>query len=290
MNFSGKRPIYLDYLFMVLGTGLMGIGIKTLFDPTGLVTGGFTGIAIIVKAYSEPFIEGGVPLWLANLILNIPVFLIALKMKGKRFIGRTTFSTLMLSLWLYLIPPIDISQGDFTIAALFGGVLCGIGIGLVLLARATTGGTDMVAVLIQKKLRHYSIVQIMQVLDGTIVLLGLYVFGLKAALYAIVAIFVATKVSDALMEGLKYSKSAIIITDQHEKISKEIMSQLDRGVTGLEAVGMYSGHQKTVLYSIVSKKEIIQLKELVAKIDPNAFVIVSDAREVLGEGFIEYSS
>ena len=195
-----------------------------------------------------------------------------------------------MSAWLYVIPVIDLSQGDHVIAAIFGGCLSGAGIGLVLLAKATTGGTDMVATLIQHYLKHYSIVQIMQILDGLIVIIGLYVFGLRSGLYAIVAIFITTKVSDAIMEGFKFSKAAFIITDRYEEIAKCILKELDRGVTGLYAKGMYSGEEKCMLYCVVSQKEIVGVKEIVAKMDPNAFVIVTDAREVLGEGFLEYSN
>lgn len=145
----------------------------------------------------------------------------------------------------------------------------------------------MVAVLIRRKLRHYSVVQIMQVLDGAIVIAGLYAFGLKIGLYAIISIYIVTKVSDALMEGLKFSKAAFIVTDHYKEVADALLEKLDRGVTGLRAVGMYSGDEKCVLYCVVSKKEIVDLKEIVVSIDKNAFVIVSDAREVLGEGFVE---
>lgn len=174
------------------------------------------------------------------------------------------------------------------LASIFGGVISGIGIGFVLLARATTGGTDLVASLIQKKLRHYSIVQIMLVIDGLIVAVGLYVFGLQVGLYAVIAIYITSKVSDAWMEGLKFSKAAFIITNCHDQVAFALMEQLKRGATGLYAKGMYSGEEKCMLYCVVSKKEIVDLKEIVVAIDPRAFVIVSDAKEVLGEGFIEY--
>lgn len=146
----------------------------------------------------------------------------------------------------------------------------------------------MVAVLIQRKLRHYSVVQVLEAVDGLIVLLGIFVFGLKSGMYAMIAIFIASKVSDALMEGMKYSKAAFIITERYDEVAGELMEQLDRGVTGLNAKGMYSGGEKCMLYCVVSKKEIVALKEIVVGIDRHAFVIVSDAREVLGEGFIEH--
>lgn len=288
-KFLYKRSKVWDYIMLVIGTGLVATAIQCIYDPISLVTGGFTGLAIIVKAVTSRMIPGGIPLWLTNIALNIPVFLAAWKIKGKRFIGRTLVGTFLLSAWLYVIPSIDLTQGDYILAAVFGGVIGGVGMGLILLAKATTGGTDMVATLVQHYVRHYSIVQIMQILDALVVLCGFYVFGIRAALYAIVAIFITSKVSDALMEGFKFSKAAFIITDKYELVAKCILEDLDRGVTGLMAKGMYSGADKCMLYCVVSQKEIVQVKEIVAEVDPNAFVIVSDAREVLGEGFLEYS-
>lgn len=287
MRIMNSRPWYVDYLFIFMGTGIMAFAIQCIFEPIGLVTGGFSGIAIIIRKMTAGIVEGGVPLWLTNLALNVPVFIAALIIKGRKFLGRTVIGTVLLSFWLYVIPQVDLTQGDYMLSAVFGGVITGIGIGFVLLAKATTGGTDMVSALIQKYVRHYSVVQILQVIDGMVVLAGLYVFGLKPALYAIVAIFITSKVSDALMEGMKYSKAAFIITDYYKEIADAIMTQLDRGLTGLDATGMYSGDKKTVLYCVVSKKEIVELKDIVAKIDPKAFVIVTDAREVFGEGFLE---
>ena len=287
MRIMNSRPWYVDYLFIFMGTGIMALAIQCIFEPIGLVTGGFSGIAIIIRKMTAGIVEGGVPLWLTNLALNVPVFIAALIIKGRKFLGRTVIGTVLLSFWLYVIPQVDLTQGDYMLSAVFGGVITGIGIGFVLLAKATTGGTDMVSALIQKYVRHYSVVQILQVIDGMVVLAVLYVFGLKPALYAIVAIFITSKVSDALMEGMKYSKAAFIITDCYKEIADAIMTQLDRGLTGLDATGMYSGDKKTVLYCVVSKKEIVELKDIVAKIDPKAFVIVMDAREVFGEGFLE---
>ena len=279
-----RRPLWIDAILMVVGTGLMALAIQCIYDPVGLVTGGFTGVAIIAKYVTK----GAVPLWLTNLVLNVPLFLLAALIKGKKFVARTAVATVLLSAWLYVIPLWDLAEGEYVLSAIFGGVICGVGMGMVLLARATTGGTDMLAALIQHKLRHYTIMQIICVIDGIIVAVGIYSFGVKAALYAIVAIYVTSKVSDTLMEGMKYSKAVFIVSDRYKEISDAIMTQMDRGVTGLDAVGMYSGDEKCMLYCVVSKKEIVVLKEIILKIDNNAFVIVTDAREVVGEGFLEY--
>jgi uncharacterized membrane-anchored protein YitT (DUF2179 family) len=274
--------------YILVGTALMAMAIQWIYDRVGLVIGGFTGITIIIRTLTESVWEGGIPLWLSNLVLNVPVFVYAYFRLGKRYIGRTLFATVMLSVWLYVIPVINLSGDDYMLAALFGGVFSGIGFGLVLRAGATTGGTDLVAALIQRKLRHYTIAQILQVLDGAIVVLGLYVFGLRPTLYAVVSVFVMTKVSDALLEGFDSSKAAIIITEHYDQVAETLMTTLDRGLTGIEARGMYTQEYKCVLYCVVSRKEIVQLKEIVSEADPAAFIIVSDVREVLGEGFYSY--
>ncbi len=284
MSVSFKRPVWGDYLLMLAGTGLMALAIQCIYDPAGLVVGGFTGIAIIVKQITS----GRIPLWLTNLALNIPVFLIALKIKGKKFVGRTAAATVLLSFWLYILPKWNLTEGDLTIAALYGGAISGAGLGLVLMGKATTGGTDMVASLVQKYLRYYSVVQIMVILDGLIVLSGVATFGLKPALYAVAAIFITSKISDALMEGLNYSKAVFIISNRAQAVAAAVMQELSRGVTGIGATGMYSGERKNMLYCVVSKKQIVELKDIVIRIDREAFVIVTDAREVLGEGFLEY--
>lgn len=213
---------------------------------------------------------------------DISVFLYSV---WKNYIGKTGFATILLSVWLYLIPVIDMSGDDYMLAALFGGAFTGIGMALVLKAGATTGGTDMVAAIIQSHMRHYTVVQVMQVLDAAIVILGLYVFGLRPTLYAVVSIFVSTKISDAFLEGFKTSKAAFIITNRYEEVAERLMDELDRGVTGLHAQGMYTEEKKCVLYCVVSRKEIVRVKEIVNDVDSSAFVIVSDVREVLGEDF-----
>ena len=279
-----------NYVLILVGTAVMALAIQCIYDRVGLVTGGFTGLTIVIRSLTKSVVEGGIPLWFTNIVLNIPVFLYSYIKFGRKFVGRTLFATLMLSVWLYIIPGVDLSGDDYLLAALFGGAFTGVGMGLVLRAGATTGGTDMVAALIQSRMRHYSVVQIMQVMDAAIVIAGLYVFGLRSTLYAVVSIFVMTKVSDAFLEGFKNSKAALIITNHLEEVAQRLMDELDRGVTGMDAKGMYTQDYKCVLYCVVSRKEIVQLKEIVNDVDPDAFVIVSDVREVLGEGFMEYSS
>lgn len=285
-----SRTIIKEYIMIAIGTALIAFSVASIYDPSGFVTGGFSGLAIIVKQLTAELVPGGVPLALTNLILNIPVFLIAIRLKGWNYIVKTLFGTVMLSFWLGVLPVIPIAEGDFLLTALYGGIVMGAGIGLVFLSQATTGGTDLIAAIIQHFWRHYSIADIMQVIDAFIVLAGAYLFGIQMVLYAVISIYLVSKVSDGIIEGLKFSKAAFIITCKPDEVSKILMDDLSRGVTGLSAKGMYSGENKNMLFCVVSRKEIVRLKELTLSLDPDAFVIVTDVREVLGEGFIESQS
>ena len=281
MGVRGKSPVR-DYILILVGASIMGFAIKNIYDPIGLVTGGASGVAIILKK------QFGVPLWLTNTAINIPLFAAAAKLKGWSFIKRTLLATVTLSVSLYVIPEMPFLMDDLFLTALFGGLITGAGAGIVFACQATTGGTDMLAAIIRRWLPHYTLAQILQVLDAAVVLVGAGIFGVTYALYALIAIYAVSKVSDGIIEGMKYSKVAYIISDKSEEIAAAILKELERGVTALDARGMYSGNRKDVLFCVVSRKEIAPLKELVVGHDAQAFVIVSDAREVLGEGFIEY--
>lgn len=277
-----NRPVWVDYVLIVVGAFIMGFAIKNMYDPVNLVTGGVSGIAIIMKSVA------GIPLWMTNTALNIPLFLAAWKINGWKFIKRTAVATVALSVSLYVIPEMAFLPDDLFLASLFGGIVSGVGTGIVFMFSATTGGTDMLAALLQRKMRHYSIAQIMQVLDGMVVLAGATVFGVQYALYALIAIYAVSKISDGILEGLKFSKQAFIISEHYQEIADAIMTRMERGVTSMDAVGMYSGEGRKMLFCVVSKKEIVQIREIVREFDRKAFVIVSDVKEVFGEGFIEY--
>ncbi|MBS6955288.1 MAG: YitT family protein [Clostridium sp.] len=269
------------YLLIILGSFIMGFAIKNMYDPVNLVTGGVSGIAIIVKKVV------GLPLWLTNTVLNIPLFLAAWRLKGWGFIKRTLVATVALSVSLYILPERTFLAGDLFLSSLFGGVVSGIGTGIVFAFRATTGGTDMLASLVQLKLRHYSIAQIMQVLDGAVVLAGASIFGIQYALYAMIAIYAVCKISDGILDGMKFSKQAVIISDKSAEIANAVLENMERGVTSVEAMGMYSGQRRKMLFCVVSRREIVQIRDIVRRFDRQAFMFVNDVREVFGEGFIE---
>ncbi len=272
-------------LKIIIGTGLLAFSVKCIFDPCGMVVGGFSGVAIIVKELTSDWIEGGIPLGITTLALNIPVFCVAFPVRGKEFVGRTLLATVLLSMWLELLPFVRVAEQDFVLAAVFGGLTGGAGIGLVLSTGTTTGGTDMLGSILQLKLTGFTVAQIMGVLDGIIIIAGAFLFGFPSALYALVAVYVTAKTTDMLVVGLGYARSVYIITDKPEAVAERVFEQVDRGITSIYAKGMYTGNEKTILFCVVTKKEIVRLKECIYIIDPEAFVIVTEAKEVHGEGF-----
>lgn len=288
MKFLSRHRKLRVILFIVLGDFLMAAMTNMVFDPSGIVLGGFSGVAIIVKHLSG----GRIPLWATTLVLNIPLFLVAWKVKGWGFIRRTVFSTGVFTGFLAILPsePL-VKEPDLLLLVVFGGILYGLGLGLVFYADASTGGTDTSATLIHEKLlKYYSIPQIMQVLDGVIIIGGLLTFSLRIGLYSIIAVVISAKISDMVLEGSKFAKGVYVVSAQYRDIAEKIMQEIDRGVTALHAEGMYSREEKNMLFIALNRKEIIRLKEIVYDTDPTAFMIVMDAREVLGEGFHKYGT
>lgn len=276
-------------LQLACGTFLMAVAYKSIFDSVGMVTGGFSGISVIVRYLTMDYIPGGIPLWITNTILNVPLFIAAYLIRGKNFVYNTLVGTVLLTLYLGVLPTAVLSEADYLLAAVAGGVFLGAGMGLVLNAGATTGGTDMLGVLLAGKVRHYSVVRIIQILDGIIIVAGILVFGLSVSLYAIIAIYITALVSDRIVEGAKSGKVAWIISDRYEEISRRILKEMDRGATLLKGSGVYSGRDKNVILCILSKKQIPVLKAIVTGIDDKAFFVIGDVREVCGEGFVQIS-
>ena len=273
------------FLYIVIGTGIFAVSVQGVYDPCGMVVGGFSGIAIMVKELTGGLFKGGIPLGLTTFVLNVPLFIVALPLKGRRFIIKTLLATVLLSVWLGVLPPMNLVGGDFVLGTLFGGLLCGVGIGMVLATGATTGGTDMLASVLQRFIPIYSIAQIMFMLDAIIIIAGALLFGLPSALYAATSVYVTSKISDAFVVGARYAKSVYIITSEPEAVAQAVFREVERGVTGLSGKGMYTGREKLVLFCVVAKKEIVRLKECIYRTDPDAFVIVTEAQEVNGEGF-----
>ena len=270
------------------GTAFIAVSLQFFLDPDGMVPGGFTGIAIIVKELTKGIVPDGVPLWVTNLVLNVPMVPIVLKINGWDFAKRTVVGSLLLSFWLAVIPYVQLmEEPDLFLTSVFGGVSMGIGVGLVFLGKGTTGGTDMCGAILHHFFPYISLPKLMQLLDVVITSVGIMVFGIRIALYSIIVVYLTAKVSDRIMEGSTSAKMLYIISDQSALIAEKIMEKIGRGVTGLQGRGMYTNQDKTILICVISPREIARIKDVVLEADSKAFVIVNDSREVLGEGFVE---
>ncbi|MDR1532793.1 MAG: YitT family protein [Clostridiales bacterium] len=279
-----RNKIFYDLVLIMAGVLLLAVSITVFFDANHMVIGGFTGISIIVRSFGE-LTGHAVPLWVTNTVLNVPLFAVGFKIFGARRLLKTLLATAGLSGALYAAKFIPPMENEPLLAAVFGGVISGVGLGLVFKSLATTGGTDMIAALINKYARHVAVSRIMFLIDTAVILAGFFVFGAVSAMYAIMAAFISAKTIDVVLEGLSFAKAAFIISDEHDKISQRIMSEMNRGVTGLLGTGMYTKAAKNVLLCVVSSKELVKIKDIVHETDKKAFLIVADVREVLGEGF-----
>ncbi len=275
------RRAVTDYILIVIGTFLLALAISLFYEPFNLVTGGVSGLGIIIKNFI------GIPVGISNALFNVPLFIMAIIVRGKDFGFKSLVATILLSAFLLITSKITPPVNDLLLSTVFGGVISGIGLGLVFSAYATTGGTDLAAALVHKIFPHTTVAMIMLIIDWAIIIGGMFVFGMQKSMYAIIAVYITAKVIDMVLDGLNFAKAAFIISENQDEIAQVVMETLDRGATGLYGKGMWSKNDKHVLLCVVSKREIVKLKEIVRDIDKNAFIIITDVREVLGEGFVE---
>ncbi|HAA42845.1 MAG TPA: hypothetical protein DCE02_02405, partial [Ruminiclostridium sp.] len=243
---------------------------------------------------------GKLPVGTTMLALNIPLFILGYRFIGKKFIIKTFFGTVLLSVIIdttstiganlverFLLNP---QAGDFNpdilLYSMFGGFLLGLGLGLVLKSGATTGGTDLAAKIVNEFVPSLTMGQTLLLIDFGVILFAAVAFqSFRIALYAIVSLYISSKVIDVILEGVGFAKALFIISDMSDKIAPRILKELDRGVTALSGIGMYTGSDKQVLLCVVHRGQIVRLKTIVSQIDEKAFIILTDVREVLGEGF-----
>ena len=271
-----------QYMWIAIGTILMSVAVVVFFDTTGVVVGGVTGVAIILK---ELF---GVPMWLVNALINIPLFIMGFKTLDRDIFYKTLFGTVSLTVFLGLVPYFNVLTGNLLVDIIMGSVIMGAGLGLIFASYASSGGTDLMATLINRKIRYISIPKIMAVIDGIIVIDGAFVFGVEKGIYAIIAIYIVTKVSDTIMEGPNRAKQIYIISDKYDEIGKYILENVNRGVTYIQSKGAYTKKDKIMIMSVVSSKEMVKIKQNLYSIDENAICFVGDIREAFGEGFTKY--
>ena len=277
-----------DYGVITLGVALTAFGIVVFYGRNGLVTGGVGGLSIIIYELTGRHLGAGVPIWVSNLALNLPIFAVAAKCFGLKYLAKTIYTVAMLTFMLFLADFVpNIAPEDMVLVVVYGAVITGLGIGLVFSRMSTTGGTATLASLINLKMRHISIAKIMLVLDAMVITLGLLTFDAERTMYAIITVFISVKVIDSFLEGMDFAKGAFIITTKSEEVAQRIFADIGRGVTRLGGQGMYSKQDRDVLLCIVSNKQIVVLKEAIHQSDPAAFVVITNVREVLGQGFKE---
>jgi uncharacterized membrane-anchored protein YitT (DUF2179 family) len=271
------------YGIITIGVLITALALVLFLAPNHLTSGGISGLATVLH-----FVIG-VPIGVISLALNVPIFIAGFLANGKNFGIKTLYATLTLSVFIDVFSALPPVTNDVFLASLFGGALMGTGLGIVFLAGATTGGTDIVAALIKRKLRHFPIGRLVLSIDVLIIIFATVVFwDFGIGLYSAISMFVCSYIIDTIIDGGKFAKTVFIISDHYQSIADSINHELERGVTGLLGCGMYSGNEKVVLMCTLKSREIPRLKDVVRSKDSSAFVVLTDVREVLGEGFIKY--
>ena len=290
-------PTIRDYVVIIAAALIQALSLRLFFIPANLASGGVSGIAQLINHFT------GWPIGLMILLGNIPLFALGWRfLGGYRFALRTAVAVFMLSAFtdLLLQTPlfapdgagtklINDLQGDIFLSALYGAVVSGIGYGLVYRARGTSGGSDILA----RILNHYRGVPMTQsylMVDTAVILGAGFVFGWKAALYAMIALYVSGLVAESTLEGGGTVRTAIIVTGEAEAISARVLDELERGATILEGTGAYTGAGRPVLYCVITRAEVATLKAIVQEVDPRAFMVIGVAHEALGEGFRPFKS
>ena len=266
------------YTFLLLGAIFASIGLEIFLVPNNVIDGGIVGISIISSHLTK------FPLGAFILVLNLPFLVIGYKHIGKTFVWSTLFSITALAIGVTVLHPIPGVTKDVLLASVFGGITLGIGVGLIIRYGGSLDGTEIVAIILDKK-TGFSIGEIVLFFNIFILSSAGFIFGWDKAMYSLITYFIAFKVIDITVEGLEESKAVIVISDQPEEIAEVLMARLGRGVTMIQGKGAYTGMFKGVLYSVVTRLEIAKLKSIVAEIDSSAFVTFSDVHEVMGGRF-----
>ena len=269
-----------DYIILIVGGLFFGIAVEYVLLPLKITTGGFSGIATLAHYLLE------IPTEITLIALNIPAFIITAKFLGIKFGIRSFVGMLMSSLGVVIGREFGILTTDMMLAALFGGILSGLGIALTYKAGGSTGGTDLIAKLINSKAKHINVGEALMIVDGFIMAFTVVIFkNLELGLYSIVAVFTASKIIDLILLGGEYAKAMFVITNKSEKIIEYIHKELDRTATKINVMGTYTKQEKDMLVCVVNKKEIPKLKEAIEEIDEESFVIITAVTEAIGEGF-----
>ena len=274
---GGKQIVY-SYLQILLGSLIGAAAYPSFLIPNNIAPGGLTGIATILNYL---FLW---PVGTVSLLMNIPLFIIGYRSMGRVFAFRSLVATFLFSVLIDLLPIQPVST-DPLLGTLFGGVVLGIGLGMILRGGATTGGTDMIARMVHRKVPFITVGMFLFAIDCLVVLGAAVAIGTEQALYAFINIYVCSRVIDAVMMGFGGNKACFIMTSRWEEITRRLMNEVGRGVTHLEAKGAYTGRKQPVVLCVAARQEIMSVKRIVQEEDETAFMFISEAHEALGEGF-----
>lgn len=275
---ESNREILVAYVQIAVGCLIGSASYPLFLVPHNIAPGGLTGVATILNFLFR------LPVGITSFLLNIPLFLIGYRAMGRIFVFRSLIATVVFSLLIDVLP-LQSMTSDPLLATLYGGVMLGIGLGLILRGGATTGGTDMVARMVHRRNPFITVGSFLFALDCVVVVTAGLLMGTSEALYALICIFVSAKVIDIVMVGMSSNKACFVMTGKWKKISERVMNELGRGVTHLLARGAYTGKENPVVLCVVSRQEIIQIKNIVQEEDESAFMFITEAHEALGEGF-----
>lgn len=269
-----------DIIYIIVGCFIMATGTSLFLLPNKLSAGGFAGISTIIYYLFK------LPLGVIMLILNIPLFIMAFIRLGKATTVKGIIGTIILSFFIDLLDKIEALTNDRFLACIYGGICVGIGTAIVLKAYASTGGTDMLSYIIRSYKPQFRTGNLIVITDGIIVFLNVIVFKqVEIGLYSAIAIYLMGKMIDIIFEGIYFTKSMFIVSNKYREIAQEIGDKLDRGSTGIYAKGMYTKEEKVILWCVGSRTEVARIKDIAKEIDPQSFIVISNAREAWGKGF-----
>jgi len=282
---SGVREFFLDIAADFAACTIYAVGTQVFNAPNNIAPGGITGISILINYLF------GLPISLLTLVINIPLLILAFCFLGKTFTFKTMKTVLVMTLMLTVVGQyVPVYEGDKILAALFGGVLSGAGLSLAFMRSTTTGGTDIIARLIQKKYPGIAVGRLLLILDAVVLASAAIVYrNFESALFALVGIYARTQILDSILCGLDMGKVLLVVSNKHDEMAREINSHLGRGCTMLDAKGAYTMQSRPMLMCVVRKSQYYDLKKMVSTLDPDAFIIAVEANEIIGKGFKHFA-
>lgn len=282
MVLGNVKKYALEYIYIIIGAFLMAVSTALFLLPNQLSTGGISGISTILYYLCN------YPVGLTMLLINVPLFVIAMVKVNKRLFFKSILGTVLLSVFIDLLGNLSPITNDRFLACIYGGIIMGIGTAIILKAGASTGGTDLLSYVIRAYNNKFKSSRVIIIADTIIIFFNIMFFReIEIGLYSVIAIYLMGKMIDIIFEGIYFTKIMFIISEKYEEISKEIGILVKRGSTGIYSKGMYSGKQNVMLFCVASRKEVAEIKQIIKQIDKNAFIVTTDAIETLGKGFSE---